>query len=153
MVKIVNLRDRLEFFDNVVVSLWKQWGTEKNHNFFNSLVRNIVNNESEDVPQVYIAIEEDKFIGVTALLRNDLKSRQDLFPWFACLYVVEQERGRKVGRLLEAHCESRVKEMGYKKLFLITELENYYEKTGWKFIEREPQISGDVIKVYEKNLC
>lgn len=115
MVKIINLKDGLEFFDNVVVSIWKQWGTEKNHNFFKSLIQNIVNNESEDIPQVYIAIEENKFIGTIALLRNDLKSRQDLFPWLACLYVVEQEKGRNIGRLLEKHCENRVKEMGYNR--------------------------------------
>ena len=44
------------------------------------------------------------------------------------------------------------KEMGYKKLFLITSLESYYEKTGWKFIGKEPTIPGDDIKVYERIL-
>ncbi len=151
-MKITNLKDRPEFIDEVVSCLWKQWGTEKNENFYKSLIKSIINSESEDVPQAYIAMEEDKFVGVVTLLRSDLKSRQDLFPWLACLYVIEKKRGKNIGRLLEKYCQDRAKEMGYKKLFLITSLESYYEKTGWKFIGKEPTIPGDDIKVYERIL-
>jgi len=152
MIKIINLKDKQEFLDDVVNCIWKQWGTETNQNFYKSLIQSIINNETEDIPQAYIAIDEYEFIGVITLLRSDLKSRQDLFPWLACLYVIEKERGKGIGRLLEKYCEDRAKEIGYSKLFLITELENYYEKTGWKFIGKEPTIPGDMIKVYERNL-
>lgn len=61
---------------------------------------------------------------------NDLCARQDLFPWMATLYVKENFRSMGIGKLLQKKCIEKAKKMNYKNLYLITEHENYYEKTG-----------------------
>lgn len=42
--------------------------------------------------------------------------------------------------------------MGYNSLYLITEHENYYEKTGWEFLENAPLGDGRYEKIYKYNL-
>ncbi|OKP98256.1 GNAT family N-acetyltransferase [Paenibacillus sp. P46E] len=60
--------------------------------------------KTEDgLPRFYIAVQNGSIIGIYALLRNDLISRQDVFPWLACLYVVPEFRGQKMGAKLLQH--------------------------------------------------
>ena len=42
--------------------------------------------------------------------------------------------------------------MNYKNIYLITERENYYERTGWKFIEKAPLENGNYTKIYKYDL-
>lgn len=42
--------------------------------------------------------------------------------------------------------------MNYKNLYLITPLDNYYEKTGWQFLEKALLDNGCYEKIYKYNL-
>ncbi|OGO84270.1 MAG: hypothetical protein A2Y24_07710 [Clostridiales bacterium GWE2_32_10] len=151
-MEIRNLRDVPHYLDDVVNYLWKEWGEENNHIFYYRIVKNILKYEKNDIPQIYVATEGNTLLGTVSLLRSDLKSRQDLFPWFACLYVIEEYREKGIGKILESHAMQSSKNMGYNKIYLITDLIDYYEKMEWQFIGEEPTIQGSMKKVYEKNL-
>lgn len=88
-------------------------------------------------------------IGFVSIWNNDLPFRQDLTPWLAGLYVKEKYRKHGIGTLLQEKCIQVVKELGYNKLYLITEHENYYERNGWKFIESAPLRGGISTRLYE----
>lgn len=105
---------------------------------------------SDSIPSFYIALEDEKVIGTYALLRNDINSRQDLFPWLACLYVDPAYRGKSIGKQLLEHGLQTTALLGYEKLYLSSDLEGYYEKYGWTSAAITYGPSGGSIKVYEK---
>jgi 8-oxo-dGTP diphosphatase len=104
----------------------------------------------EDLPKFYIAVHNDTIIGTYALLRNDLVSRQDLFPWIACLYVDPDFRGKNFGARLVDHAVKEAAQKGFKNLYLCTGLEAYYEKLGWSQLTNGYTLSGDPTKIYVK---
>ncbi|MFS0881841.1 GNAT family N-acetyltransferase [Bacillus sp. 7586-K] len=148
-MQIVELKDRNSLFDKAVQVFWKQWGNENNYKFYEDAIVHSCTTSS-DIPRFYVAIENGQIIGTYALLRNDLNSRQDLCPWLACLYVVEEYRGSAIGSKLLQHSLQEAAKKGYDKLYLSTDLEDYYEKYGWRNSGLVYGVSGDPIKLYEK---
>ena len=86
--------------------------------------------------------------GCCALLTNDLISRQDLWPWLACLYVEPDYRGRALGATLLEHGATEAKRMGYGTLYLTTDHDGYYEKYGWSRMEDGYNLFGERSHIY-----
>ncbi|WP_416150117.1 GNAT family N-acetyltransferase [Salipaludibacillus sp. HK11] len=148
-MQIVELKDRNSLFEEAIQVFWKEWGNENNYQFYEDCMIHSCSVPSE-IPKFYVAIEEGEIIGTYALLRNDLNSRQDLCPWLACLFVKDKYRGRKIGSKLLQHSLREAKKKGYDKLYLSTDLDGYYEKYGWKNSGIVYGVSGEYIKLYEK---
>jgi N-acetylglutamate synthase-like GNAT family acetyltransferase len=105
-----------------------------------------------DVPGFFIVMDNDRIIGSYALLRSDLNSRQDLTPWFACLYVDPAYRGKNIGSLLQEHAIKQAKDKGYRKIYLCTELTDYYEKSGWEYIGKGYLLNDELTRIYEHDV-
>jgi GNAT superfamily N-acetyltransferase len=149
-MRIHELKERTDLFEEAVYAFWNQWGSKESYMFYKDCILHSYKTE-EDVPRFYIAIANEKIIGTFAILRNDINSRQDLTPWLACLYVDPAFRGRELGGefLQFALQEAAVK--GYKKLYLATDLEKYYEKYGWIHTTEAFGLGGNSLKIYEKS--
>jgi N-acetylglutamate synthase-like GNAT family acetyltransferase len=150
IMKIFELSQRNDLFDEAVKVYWNQWGDEQNYKFYEDCMFHSCKT-TDKVPRFYIALLDESIIGTYALLRNDLNSRQDLFPWLACLYVSPEHRGKKIGSHLLEHALQETNIKGYQKLYLTTDLEGYYEKYGWTHTTEAYGLSGRSIKVYEKS--
>ena len=87
------------------------------------------------LPQFFLLLKNNEIIGCSALVTNDFISRHDLFPWMACLYVDEKERGNDYGNLLMEYAEQEAKKVGFSTIYLTTDHDGYYERYGWKRIE------------------
>lgn len=148
MFKVFELQDKMEYFDEAVRVFWNQWGSLSNYKFYHDCMMHSCNGES-DLPRFFIAVQNNSIIGTYALLRNDLISRQDLFPWLACLYVVPQLRGNKIGSKLLEHAIQVTGKKGFKKLYLCTDLDGYYEKNGWSHLTTGYMFNGDATNIYE----
>lgn len=148
MVEIYELKDKVEYFEKAVQLFWQQWGTESNFNFYHDCMLHSINTDSE-LPSFYIAIQNESIIGTYALLRNDLISRQDLFPWLACLYVSPEHRGLKMGSLFLKHALEETRNKGHNKLYLCTDMDGYYEKYGWSHFTNAFIFNGEETKIYE----
>lgn len=94
-------------------------------------------------------MEENKIVGSYAILRSDLNSRQDLSPWFACLFVELEYRGKHIGAQLQTHAINQAKLRGYENLYLCTDMTGYYEKTNWRFIGKGFSLFDDETRIYE----
>lgn len=147
MLQVYELKDKVEHFERAVQLYWNQWGTEKNFKFYHDCMLHSLDT-CGDLPSFYIAIENESIIGTYALLRNDLISRQDIFPWLACLYVSPEQRGRKIGALLLKHALQETRKKGHDKLYLCTNLDGYYEKYGWSHLSKAYIFTGDETKIY-----
>ncbi|WP_102028445.1 GNAT family N-acetyltransferase [Salirhabdus sp. Marseille-P4669] len=148
-MQIIELNKQSNYLEEAITIFWNQWGNEKNFPFYEDCIRHSTTT-NDPIPRFYIAVENNHIIGTYALLRNDLNSRQDLYPWFACLYVTEVNRGREIGSKLLNHALTETAMKGYPKLYLTTDLEGYYEKYGWIHSGYVYGIFGDSIKLYEK---
>ena len=146
LLRIEHLVDNMEHFDKVVDWIWGEWGKPNNYEYWKMWISSSTN--KVDVPQTYVAFLDNKLVGTFSIWRCDLQSRQDLFPWFAGLYIDKEYRNRGIGKQLQFYGIKKAYELGYKTLFMFTELSNYYEKTGWEYIGNAFDEEGKVIRLY-----
>ena len=86
---------------------------------------------ADGLPQAFVACAGEEPAGTVLLQRADLLSRQDIWPWLAFIYVRPEYRGLHIGaKLQQALCE-HASGLGFDRVYLYTDLINYYEKTGW----------------------
>lgn len=150
MFEIIELKERKELFDEAVDFFWKQWGSSENFKFYHDCMKHSCDTKS-NLPRFYIALQNNKIIGSYALLRNDLISRQDLTPWLACLYVIPEFRGKEIGYTLLNHASNEAYIKSYENLYLCTNIEGYYEKYGWRYLDQAYIFNGEPTKVYSKS--
>lgn len=149
-MEIVELQARNGLFEKAIQVFWKVWGNEDNYKFYEDCMIHSTTAAS-NLPRFYVAVEKGEIIGTYALLRNDLNSRQDLCPWLACLFVEKEYRGGEIGSMILDHGLKEAAKKGYDKLYLTSDLENFYEKYGWKHNGIAFGVSGGNIKIYEKD--
>lgn len=147
-LEVFDLRDNMDYFDQAVKVFWGEWGSPSNYEFYRDCMLHSCQTES-DLPRFYIAVQNNSIVATYALLRNDLISRQDLFPWLACLYVVPEMRGNKLGSFLLEHAVQETQKKELKHLYLSTDLDGYYEKYGWTHLTTGYLFNGDAAKIYE----
>ena len=153
-IEIVNLIDEPQYLEEVSKWIWQEWSECHGSKIEDVIYRSkySLNKDGDGIPQMYIAKYKYEVIGTVSIWRNDLTARQDLFPWMAALYVKEEFRNLGIGKMLQEKCIEESKKMNYDKLYLITDHENYYEKTGWEFLEKAPLGDGNYTKIYRYNL-
>lgn len=150
MITIYNAREIDEQKEKIIEYFWSKWGNVNNYMFYKDCIERSIDTDS-DLPRFFVAKQDKETIGSYAILRSDLNSRQDLFPWFACLYVEEKYRRKNIGVLLQNHAKKYLKTIGYEKLYLCTELDDYYEKNNWSNVGVGYSIGDDKYKIYETN--
>jgi len=147
-VTIVNLADDTKHIEEVSLWSWEEWSKAGGKTLEEVVFRTRHSICKDKVPQVYIAKLGEELVGTVSLWHNDLSSRQDLTPWLASLYIKKEYRGKGLGTLLQQKCIEVTKELGYNNLYLITDHENYYERTGWVFLDMAP-LNGKTTRVYK----
>ncbi|WP_397363256.1 GNAT family N-acetyltransferase [Olleya sp. R77988] len=149
-IKIELLTKESEFLEKGVNYFWKCWGNDSNFDFYNDCIMNSFSNKFS-LPKFYLLLNNQTIIGSYALLTNDIISRQDLLPWFACLFVDEQFRHKGYATKLLNHGLKEAYEKGYKKLYLSTDLKDFYEKKDWNLFSHGYSLSGGKFKIYAKS--
>lgn len=148
-MEIKELSQVPHLLDIAIDYFWKEWGNNSNHAFYKDCMMHSLDVE-KSLPKFYLGFLGEEIIGSYALLTNDIISRQDLMPWFACLLVNEDKRGQGFGEQLLTHGLQQAKEKGFKKLYLSSDLVNFYEKKGWTHNCHGYNVFGDAFKIYEK---
>lgn len=90
------------------------------------------------IPQTLIAFLGNIPVATASIWNCDIAFRQDLSPRLANLYVEPKYRKLGIGSKLQDEVIKKVQKLWYKKIYLYTKLEWYYEKNGWKFKELIP---------------
>jgi len=137
-MKIYNLKNRLEFLQEVVILEHKEWASNPNEDLENRIklkcekVRNLLN--QVDFCKL-ILVDNNNLIGFISIFPHDSDEFPELTPWYATMYVKSEYRGKGYSRILNDAILKEAKNRGYKELYLKTELNNYYEKFGAIFME------------------
>ncbi len=150
MIEIVNVKKISGGIELAAKYIHGKWGSKDNYLFYyDAILHSSVPGKS--LPKFYLLLKEKEIIGCYGLLTNDLVSRQDLLPWFACLFIEEKERGQSYGKLLLEHAEQETSQAGFSVFYLTTDHNGYYEKYGWQRIEDGFGTSGSKTRIYTKD--
>lgn len=139
MLKIYNIKEKQEFLKEIAELTQKEWGSKTNseEDFeakINKKISKIINNFNNPLYCKLLLLDGDILIGFISIFPTDGDERKDLSPWYATMYVKEQFRGKGYSKILNNAILEEAKKRGFKKLYLKTDLINYYEKFGAIFL-------------------
>lgn len=140
MLKIYNIKEKQEFLREVAELTQKEWGSktiseEEFEAKINKKISKIINNFNNPLYCKLVLLDNDILIGFISIFPTDGDERKYLSPWYATMYVKEEVRGKGYSKILNNAILEEAKKRGFKKLYLKTDLINYYEKFGAKFLE------------------
>ena len=137
-MKVYNLKDKLEYLDEVAMLEYDEWASNKEEN---KQIR--LEKKKEKICKLFshksfcklILIDDNKLIGFISLFPSDCDEEKDLTPWYATMYVKKEYRNLGCSRILHNAILTEARNRGFKVLYLKTDLNNYYEKFGAIFIK------------------
>jgi GNAT superfamily N-acetyltransferase len=103
------------------------------------------------IPEAFVAVENDVPIGTASLVVHDLADRKDLSPWLAAVYVAPEFRNRGTGSALVRTVMDEALALGIEEFYLFTpDKVSFYSRLGWKVLEHRERHGEDVtVMVYE----
>lgn len=139
-MKIYNIKDKPEYIREVAELTQKEWGSKANSDkeFEEKIDKKIIKIlDALEEPNYckLILLEDNILVGFISIFPHDGEEKQELSPWYATMFVKEEYRGKGYSKILNDAILEEAKIRGFKKLYLKTDLENYYEKFGAIFIE------------------
>ena len=140
MLKIYNLKDKKDFLREVAALEHNEWGTpiadeEELNNKINNKMEKINKQFEDNFFCKLILLDNDSLIGFISIFPTDGDERKDLSPWYATMYVKEEYRGNGYSKILNDAILEEARKRNIKRIYLKTELNNYYEKFGAKFLD------------------
>ncbi|MBK5516838.1 GNAT family N-acetyltransferase [Pseudomonas sp. TH10] len=103
------------------------------------------------VPSVVVAIEGAQLLGGALLIDSDMKTRPELTPWLAGVYVKTEQRGRGVASQLVKRIVEEAAALGVPQLYLYTDAaQSLYARLGWEVVEHTVDDEGLDITVMKR---
>lgn len=141
MLKIYNIKDKQEYLKEVAILTQNEWGKS---NLTKQEYEIKINKKIEKIKKFFdnkyycklILLKEDELIGFISIFPTDGDERKDLTPWYATMYVKDKFRGKGYSKILNKAILEEAKKRKIKRLYLKTDLENYYEKFGAIYMEK-----------------
>ena len=138
-MKIYNIKDKQEYIKEVAKLSkleWAEYTTEEElNNKIQQTINKIKNNLDNPNYCKLILLDDDKLVGFISIFETDGDECQELTPWYATMYVKCEYRGKGYSKILNDAILKEAKKRGFKKIYLKSELKNYYEKFGAKYLE------------------
>ena len=130
---IYNLKDKLEYLDEVARLEYEEWADNKEENKEERIKR-----KKEKICWMFSNKSCCKLIlvGFISIFPEDCEEEKELTPWYATMYVKKEYRNHGYSRILNDAILKEAKYRGFLTLYLKTDLKNYYEKFGAVFIKK-----------------
>lgn len=140
MLKIYNIKDKLEYIKEIAILTQEEWGekglsTDEFDNKVNKKIEKIKSNLDNKLYCKLILLDDDKLVGFISMFPYDGEERKELTPWCATMYVKKEYRKNGYSKILNDAILKEAKNRGFSKIYLKSELKNYYEKFGAKYID------------------
>ncbi len=139
-MRIYNVKEKIEFVEEIAKLTLEEWGvvptdeSQKREKILRKKNK-IINNMADERYSKLVLIDGKNLVGFVSIFPQDGQFRKDLTPWYATLYVKREYRGKGYSKILNDAILQEAKRKGYKVIYLKTELNNFYEKYGFKYIE------------------
>ena len=139
MLNIYDLKEKQEYLQEVAILTEKEWGKYSSKEEFNKKVENKIlkiKSNFNNIKYCKLILLDDKvLVGFISIFPSDGEERKDLSPWYATMFVKKEFRNKGYSKILNNAILSEAKIRGFKKVYLKTDLVNYYEKFGAKYMQ------------------
>lgn len=142
---ITPLRGRRDLSDRAVEWFHEKWGIPE------SAYRESIEECQRDpdgVTQWYLVLLKNDILGGLGVIENDFHKRKDLTPNVCAVYVEKPYRREGIARAMLNYVCRDMAERGIKKLYLITDHTQFYEKCGWEFLCMVEEDDGNTARMY-----
>lgn len=136
-MEIISIKENEKYLREYIKLCSLEWGSKKTKEEMDIYVENKLNRifTEDKVISVLGLIDKNALIGFISIFKYDGDEEKDLTPWYATMYIKKEYRGMRYSQLLNNAILNEAKELNYNKIYLKSNLENYYEKFGAKYIE------------------
>ena len=139
-MKIFDIKEKQGYLREVAELTQNEWGSKElskeEYEEKVNLKINKIKSLWDDIRYCKLLLLEDEtLIGFISMFPTDVDERQDLTPWYATMYVKKEYSGKGYSKFLNDAILAEARKRGFEKLYLKSELVNYYEKFGAKYIE------------------
>ena len=115
-------------------------------------VRVIKNWEFEEWETPFVAIADERIIGMVTIMKTDYYPMPEIYPWISTLFVSEEHRGKRISEKLIDFANSYAKNLGFDKTYIPSEHIGLYEKYGYTYIKDIVNYGGDTDRLYAKEI-
>jgi GNAT superfamily N-acetyltransferase len=141
-LEFVELKETDKNMPEIIKAAEKEWGSASE--YFKKL---------SDKRIAFKLVDGDKLIGFFSIIfDDDTTGSGKIVPWLEKMYTFPNYRKQGFGTMMQQKAEEVAKEKGYKEMLLWTDLEDYYEKNGWKYETTWNNEKGEKLKLYSKKL-
>lgn len=132
METIIKLRENDLFLKKAVIWFSSKWGIPQKE--YEDSIQQCISKKN-NVPQWYIVIDENhNIIAGAGVIENDFHEYTHFSPNLCALFVEQCYRKKGIARKILHFVIEDMKNIGFKKLYLVTDHTTFYEKCGWKFL-------------------
>lgn len=134
---IIDIKNNEKYLKEYIKLCLLEWGKKKNNDEMKQYIQKKMESikNTDKVISIVGLIENNKLIGFISLFKYDGEERQDLTPWYATMYVKKEYRGLEYSKELNIAILKKAKQLGFDRVYLKSNLQNYYEKFEAKYIE------------------
>lgn len=101
-----------------------------------------------DWERVIVAVDNEKICGYCTVSKTDCIPDVDYTPYIGYMFVDEEYRGNRLSQKLIQYAIDYMKNVGYDKVYIVSDHENLYEKYGFRVIDRKTAPWGSEEKIY-----
>ncbi|MBS7521249.1 GNAT family N-acetyltransferase [Serratia ureilytica] len=148
---MISVRQAPELAPRAIAYFQRHWATAETLMMYEDAINRSLG-AANPLPQWYLLMANDRILGCAGLITNDFISRGELYPWLCALYVEETQRGRGYGIKLIEHVATETRRLGFPQLHLCTDLEGYYERSGFVYNGLGYHPWGEASRVYSRAL-
>ena len=136
-MKIKNIMDDEKHLEEYAKICSSTWGDKKTDEELKKYTKEKVKRILEEDKVIIILglLDNDKLIGFISLFKYDGDEIKNLTPWYATMYVKKEYRNKGYSKILNDAILNEAKKKGYNRIYLKSNLVNYYEKFGAKYIK------------------
>jgi len=113
-----------------------------------SLAKQMKERNFLDWERVFVALDNENIAGFCTLAETDCISDVTYTPYIGFMFVGEQYRGNRLSEKLIVLALSYAKELGFDKVYLVSDHINLYEKYGFVKIDEKEAPWGAIETIF-----
>ena len=135
-MKIINITNNTKYLKEYIALCYLEWSEKEKEltEYIDYKLRKL--KIENNIILILGLVDHNKLVGFISLLKKDGDCEVKLTPWYATMYVKKEYRGRRYSRILNDALLEKSKRLGYTKVYLKSNLINYYEKFGAIYIKK-----------------
>lgn len=136
IMKIINITNNTKYLKKYIALCYLEWSEKEKKltEYIDYKLRKL--KIENNIILILGLVNHNELVGFISLLKKDGDCEVKLTPWYATMYVKKEYRGRGYSRILNDALLEKSKKLGYTKVYLKSNLINYYEKFGAIYIKK-----------------